>query len=162
METRAENGLDLTELKELKTWLIAAAQHKYGCAADEGRVWLLPDTFAMVFGVAYDPDSKTLNLYCQLSEMQWLQPAMECTFNHESAELNFWYLNKVAFVLPLPTHDIIETVALYNYPDLLADPLKTFQVQQPHNGTSCCSWPEPIPRFHFGDRFEKELQNNNG
>lgn len=140
------------ELAELTRWLQAAARNGYGYSGDNGKVWVLPDIFAGVFGFAVDPDNTdTLNLYCQKSELNWLNPADQCMITpvkDAGCELNFWFLDKVAFVLPVPVAAKFAKVALYVYPDLLTEPIKIFSL-----GPSCvdhrCRWPAITPRFHF-------------
>jgi len=138
------------EIAELTKWLQSAARNGYGCSGDNGKVWVLPDSFAGVFGFAIDPGSDTLNLYCQKSELNWLNPAGQCMIQpvkNLGCELNFWFLDKVAFVLPVPVAAEFAKVALYVYPDLLTKPVKIFTL------TPCtddrCGWPAATPRFHF-------------
>lgn len=136
------------ELIPVTKWLQAAAKHGYGCSGDGGKVWVLPETFPSVFGFASDNDN--LNLYCQKSELDWLLPAGNCIANplgNDESELTFWFLEKVAFVLPVPVPPSFAHVALYVYPDIMSAPAKIFPVHRVDDKR--CSWPTAAPRFHF-------------
>lgn len=138
------------ELAPLALWLQRAAQNSYGASGDNGKVWVLPESFGGVFGVAFDRE--TINLYCQNSELEWLSPAGACSVAHVvggdgNGELLFWFMDKIAFVLPVPLNGGVRKVALYRYPDDMSQPVREFLV--PEAVDQRCCWPVSSPRFHF-------------
>lgn len=137
------------ELAPLTDWLCAASRNNYGYSGDGGKVWILPESFDLVFG--FTLEGATLNLYCHQSELNWLAPAGRCTARLvDDISLIFWFLNKVAFVLPMPPSasvNLAEKVALHLNSDAMAPPVKTFDIR-PCSGHKC-AWPVSTPRFHF-------------
>ena len=136
------------ELAPLTKWLQAAARNDYGCSGDGGKVWVLPESFSSVFG--FTAEKEILDLYCQQSELTWLNTSIKCTIKagkNTGCELNFWFLDKVAFVLPVPVSNGFTQIALYVYPDIMTDPIKVFPLAPCMDDR--CDWPTSVPRFHF-------------